>query len=338
MTSLSTNTRSVRSRRMGAVGIVAALSLGLSACVGDDGGTDTDAGESDFPTSTIQMIVPWSAGGGTDLMTRKLAALAEKTCGARIIVNNETGAAGATGHQAMADAKPDGYTIGTTTTEIAILKHLGAAEFTPEDVQGIIQFSANPALIAVSPDSPYDTFEELQAGLEAGDQVRIGTNGRGGTWDMAARGLGLELGTPFTEYVPFNGASEMIPAVLGGHVEAMSPSAGEQLQQIESGGLRGLAIMSDERFPALPDVPTLKELGVDWTLSSWIGVVAPAGTPEDRVEILGDCFGEAADSEDFQNYMTEQGNGSMSRDSAEFEQFMDDEYLRFETLIADLYN
>lgn len=328
----STTTRTTRRGRTGAaLGILATLSLGLAAC-------STGAGtEDNFPSSQIQMIVPWAAGGGTDLMTRKLATLAEKTCGTRIIISNVTGAASATGHQAMVDAKADGYTLGTATTELAILKHLGTANFSTEDVRGITQLAANPAMLGVAADSPYQTFEELQAGLKNGDTIRVATNGRGGTWDMAARGLGLELGTPFTEYAPFNGAAEMIPAVLGEQVEGLSPSAGELLQQIEGGKLRGLAVMSDERFEALPDVPTLKEKGVDWQLSSWIGVVAPAGTPEERVSVLEKCFGEAAESTDFADFMKKQGNGVATRNGEDFQKFIDSEYTRFEGLISELY-
>lgn len=283
------------------------------------------------------MIVPWAAGGGTDLVSRKLATLAEDTCGTRIVVSNVTGAAGATGHQAVIDAEPDGYTIGTSTTELAILKHLDGATFTPQDVTGVVQLAANPAVLTVPADSPYETFDDLKQALASGETVRTATNGPGGTWDLAVRGLADELGTDFTEYVPFNGAAEMIPAVLGGHVEAMSPSAGEVQDQIEGGSLRGLATMAAEPFEALPDVPTLKEQGVDWEMGSWIGTVAPAGVPADRVDTLRTCFGEAASSEEFEAFRTELGMGVADRNGAEFTDFINSEYTRFEPLISQLY-
>lgn len=321
-----------------------ALLLALAACAdttdaaqGDDVGSADPAAEDDFPSEQIEMIIPWAAGGGTDVMSRQLATLAEDTCGTRFVVSNQTGAAGATGHQAIADADPDGYTIGTLTTEAAILSHLGTGDFTPEDFTGLTQLAANPALLAVDAGSPYESFDDLAQALEAGEVVRAATNGRGGTWDMAARGLGQELGAHFTEYVPFNGAAEMIPAVLGGQVEALSPSAGEVLQQIQGGDLRGLAIMADERLADLPEVPTLSELGVDWTMGSWIGVAAPAGTPENRVAILDECLNEAVESEEFQSFMTEAGYPTESRDAAEFETFMDEEYTRFEEVIDAIY-
>lgn len=316
---------------LAAVAGVVALTGSLTACGGDAGGDE-------FPSSQIEMIVPWAAGGGTDLTTRQLAAQAEDTCGARIIISNQPGAAGGTGHQAIANADPDGYTLGTATVEVSILNHLGNADVTPEDLQGITQFQSTPSVLAVSADSPYQTFEDIVQAAENGEQIRVATNGRGGIWDLAARGLAQEIGADFTEYVPFDGAAGMIPAVLGNQVEALTPSGAEMLSQIEGGGLRGLVTMADERFEVLPDIPTLEEVGVDWTAANWFGVVAPAGTPEDRVQILNDCFAEAANSEEFQTFMESQGYGSEVKESEEFEQFMDDEFARYEQLVADLYS
>ncbi|MEE6281948.1 Bug family tripartite tricarboxylate transporter substrate binding protein [Georgenia sp. MJ170] len=333
---ITTHLRPAISRRkVGALVAAGATAIALVGCsaAGGSAGSDDD----DFPSQQIQMIVPWAAGGGTDLISRQLATMSEDTCGVRFVVSNLTGAASATGHQAIADADPDGYTVGTATTELAILKHLDSASFTPDDMAGIVQLAANPAVLTVSDSSPYQSFDELKAGLDNGDTIRVATNGRGGTWDLAARGLGIELGTPFTEYAPFNGAAEMIPAVLGEQVEAMSPSAGEVHQQIEAGAMTGLAVMADERFEALPDVPTLQELGVDWVMGSWIGTVVPAGTPENRVEILRDCMGEAAMSDEFQEFLVVQGMGLADRDGADFTTFMQSEFDRFDTLINDVY-
>lgn len=330
-----TTVRTLRSARRTAASLVAgATALALAACSGESSG---DGADDDFPNQQIQMIVPWAAGGGTDLISRQLATLSEDTCGVRFVVNNLTGAAGATGHQAIAEADPDGYTIGTATTELAILEHLGSAAFNPEDVTGIVQLAANPAVIAVPESSPYQTLDDLVAALEDGETVRAATNGRGGTWDLAVRGLGLEVDAPFTEYAPFNGAAEMIPALLGGQVEAIAPSAGEVRPQIESGDMIGLGVMAEERFEALPDVPTLQEQDIDWVMGSWIGMVAPEGTPENRIEKLRDCMGEAAQSEEFQSFLADQGMGAADRDGAEFTDFTRSEYDRFETLIGEVY-
>lgn len=323
--------RSVR-RSIVAVGGVVVVSAGLVGC----GGAAASSGD-EFPSSQIELIVPWAAGGGTDLTTRQLAAQAEKTCGARIIISNRAGAAGATGHQAMADAKPDGYTIGTATVEVSILSHLGNAKVTPKDLQGIVQFQSTPSVLAVGKDSPYKSVGDLVQGIKNGDTVRVATNGRGGIWDLAARGLAKEAGVDFKEYVPFNGGAQMIPAVLGGQVESLTPSGAEMRSQIEAGELRGLVTMSDERFEVLPDVPTAKEQGINWKAANWFGIVAPAGTPTERVAKLSECFAEAAKTEKFQTFMKEQGYGSEVVEGEKFEQFMDDEFARYKDMVANLY-
>lgn len=342
---INSTPRSNRSLRINitAVGGVIALSTVLAAC-GSNGGSDTGGNGSgaaddgdDFPSSQIQMIVPWAAGGGTDLTTRQLAVQAEETCGTRIIISNQTGAAGATGHQAIADAEPDGYTIGTATVEVSILNHLGNAEVTPEDLRGIVKFQATPSVLAVSSDSDYETYEDLMEGIKNGDQIRVATNGRGGIWDLAARGLADAAGIELTEYVPFNGAAEMIPAVLGGQVEALTPSGAEMRSQIEAGELRGLVTMAEERFEVLPDIPTTEEVGIDWKAANWFGVVAPEGTPEDRVQKLSECFAEAAQTEDFQEFMKAQGYGSEVVPGEEFEKFMDEEFEQYAEMVANLY-
>ncbi len=325
--------------RFGALAVVGLASFSLIAC-SNSAGPANPSGEQpadDFPDKPIQVIVPWAAGGGTDVITRQLMTMSEETCDTRFVVQNLTGAASATGHQALVDADPDGYTIATATTELAILKHLGTAAFTPEDVKGIVQIAANPAVLTVSADSPYQTFDDVKDALAQGDTVRAATNGRGGTWDLAVRGLGQALDTHFTEYVPFNGAAEMIPAVLGGQVEVLAPSAGEVRQQIESGAMRGLAVMAEERFPALPDVPTLKELGVDWVMGSWIGVVVPDATPDNRVEKLRDCIGGVAQSAEYIDFLEKTGIGIADRDGAQFTDFTRSEFDRFEKLISEVY-
>lgn len=330
---MTSTKRHIHSKVRRIAAITGVSTLALVGCA-DDTGSDT-AAEDDFPSQPIDMIVPWAAGGGTDLISRQLATMSEETCGTDFVVTNVTGAASATGHERVANADPDGYTIGTATTELAILDHLGTGDFTPEDVTGIVQLAENPAVLTVSNSAPYQTFEELVESLENDDTVRASTNGRGGTWDLAVRGLGDELGTPFTEYVPFNGAAEMIPAVLGGQVEAMAPSAGEVRAQVEAGELTGLAVMAEERFEALPDVPTLEELGVDWTMGSWIGSVTPEGTPENRVDFLRDCMGEAAMSDEFREFLSDQGMGLTDRDGEEFTSFTRDEYDRFGNIVDD---
>jgi tripartite-type tricarboxylate transporter receptor subunit TctC len=293
--------------------------------------------DEDFPTQRIEIIVPWSAGGGTDQTARQLADQAEATCGTDIIVVNREGAGGAIGHQAMADAEADGYTVGAATIEVTILNHLDAADVTPDDLHGVMRYSANPAVLSVPADSPYESLDDLIEAMEAGEQVRIATIGTGGIWDIAAGGFGQAVGVEFTERVPYDGGADMIAAALGGHVEALAPSGAESIDQIEAGDLRPLVTMAEERLDVLPDTPTTVELGIDWTAANWFGLVVPAGTPDERIQVLSDCFTEAFESEAFAEFMEAQGFGMEYLPASEFEHFMDDEFERYGALMEEIY-
>jgi tripartite-type tricarboxylate transporter receptor subunit TctC len=321
-----------RPRRTATLAVTSACALVLAACgLGEDE-------DDDFPSAQIEVIVPWSAGGGTDQTVRALAEQAEETCGTRVIVSNQEGAGGATGHQAMADADPDGYTVGAATIEVSIYDHLDAAEVAPADLAGVMRFSANPAVLSVAADSPYESVGDLIDAMEAGETVRIGTNGTGGIWDIAAGGFEQEVGVEFTERVPYDGGADMITAVLGGQIEAIAPSGAESMGQIESGDLRPLATMAEERLDVLPDVPTLQEEGIDWTAANWFGLVVPAETPEDRVAALDDCFSQAFETEEFADFMETTGFGMEYLPADEFDPFMDEEYEAYGELMAELYS
>lgn len=307
------------------------IALGLAAC-GDSGGQGE--GE-DFPSEQIEMIVPWSAGGGTDQTARQLASAAEDSCGADVIVSNQTGSTGAVGFRAAANAEPDGYTVGVATVEISMINHLGIADITPEDVQGVMQYNFDPAAVSVNSDSEYQTLEDFVDAMQSQDPTRVGTSGTGSIWHVAAAGMAQEVGGQITN-VPFDGAAPAIQAVLGGQVEATTASGAEVAAQVESGRLRPLATMGEERVDILPDTPTLKEKGIDWTSGAWRGLVVPPDTPDERVQALNDCFKQAYESEEFQQFMENNGFGTVYKPASEFEEFMTQEYQRYGDIIESL--
>ena len=209
-----------------------------------------------FLPTQIELIVPWDAGGGTDQTARQLASAAEDTCGANVIVSNQTGSTGAVGHRAAADAEPDGYTVGVVTVEIAMVNHLGVAQITPEDLKGVMQYNFDPAAITVGADSPYQTIDDFVSAGESDEKVRVGTSGTGSIWHVSAAAMAQEVGADYT-YVPFDGAAPAIQAVLGGQIESTAASGAEVAPQVESGDLRPLAVMGEDRIDVLPDTPTL---------------------------------------------------------------------------------
>lgn len=310
-----------------ALASVAALALGAAAC----GGGSSE----EFPAEQIELIVPWEAGGGTDQTARQLASAAEQTCGTDVIVSNQTGSTGAVGFQAAADAEPDGYTVGLVTVEVSMINHLGVATVTPEDVRGVMQYNYDPAAISVAANSEYESVDDLAAAVESGEQLQVATSGTGSIWHVAAAGMAEEMGGSITN-VPFDGAAPAITALLGGQVDATSASGAEVAPQVESGKLRPLAVMGDEGISVLPDTPTLKQQGVDWSIGAWRGLAVPNDTPDGRVNKLNNCFEQAYQSEDFQQFMKKQGFGLVYKDAAGFEKYMDEEFRRFGGLIDSL--
>lgn len=306
--------------------------LALSACGG--GGGEEGEGET-FPSERIEIIVPWSAGGGTDQTARQLAVAAEETCGTDIVVSNQTGSTGAVGYRAAAKADPDGYTVGVSSVELAMINHLGIADIAPDALQGVMQYNFDPAALSVSSDSDIKSLDDFAAAVSSDRSPRIGTSGTGSIWHIAAAGMAQQMGGKIVN-VPFDGAAPAIQAVLGGQVDATTASGAEVASQVESGKLTPLVTMGEERIDILPDTPTLKELDMDWTAGAWRGLAVPNGTPPERVKTLNDCFKAAFDSEDFQSFMSTNGFNTVYRSADEFETYMDEEYESFGKIIESL--
>jgi len=309
--------------------IVMTLGLGtLSACA-SSGTSDADSG--DFPEHGISVIVPFSAGGGTDIATRALAEEARETCGASMTITNVEGGAGAVGMQQVASAAPDGYTIGIATSSTYLAPNLGTSQLDPSQFRGVMQFDNDPPVISVPANSEIKTFDDFKQAAESG--LNISTSGAGSITQLAFLGMAERGGMPAPTNVPLGGGSEAILAALGGKVDAVSATAGESYQQIKSGRLRAIALMGDKRLDKLPEIPTLKELGVEWSIPVWRGVVVPAETPDAVVGKLNSCFKEAFDTESFQDLMQRQSFTPTYKDQEDFSAFLEDEYANYGRLI-----
>lgn len=294
------------------------------------------AGEEEFPTKPIKLICPWAAGGGTDRTARFVAEQLSDVLDTPVNVVNETGGNGAVGHGAAADASPDGYTIGNVTFEVCTLDYLGYSDITPEDFMPLLQFNFDPAAVIVRGDAPWDTIEDLLADIEdepAGTYTFSGS-GTGTVWDLARIGMLNHIGIDpeRTKYVPTEGAAPSITEMLGGHVDVITCSYPEAASQIESGDLKALGIMSEERMELYEDVPTLKEQGIDWSYGTWRGLTVPIGTPEDRVEILQDALLEVVRSDEFAEFMEKNQFGTKVREGDEFMDFMMETYVDLEEI------
>src|SRR3954454_15522810 len=243
-----------------------------------------------YPQRPVQLIVPWGAGGGTDATARIIATLLEKELKQPFNVVNRTGGSGVVGHDAIAKAPADGYTIGLITVEITMMHHVGLTQLKHTDYTPIGLVNADPAAINVRSDSPYKSVKDLLAAIKANPgKMRGSGTAQGGTWHLAIAGLLKEQGIDpnALPWVPSNGAAPGMQDMIAGGVDVVPCSIPEARSMIDAGKVRALAIM-DPTPPALyPKLPTLKaEIGSNWQMAAWRVIAAPKGIPAELQRTL----------------------------------------------------
>lgn len=265
-------------------------------------------GASEYPTKAIDMIVAYSAGGGTDIGARLLAASAERQLGQSIVVTNKPGAGGAIGFTALSKAKPDGYTIGVINIPSVLLIPMQTkTSYAVDDFEPIVLQVYDPGLLVVNKDSPLNTWEKFSQYAKANPgKIRMGNCGY--ATDIHVITLALEDEADIdVQPIPFDGTAEAVTAVIGNHVEATIAKVSEAKTGLENGQLIAIAALADERLPDYPDVPTLKEHGVDVKIASLRGIAVPRGTPAERVSVLHDAFKKAMEDPEYNEKMAKVG-------------------------------
>jgi tripartite-type tricarboxylate transporter receptor subunit TctC len=221
----------------------------------------------------------------------------------------------------MATAKPDGYTIGMPTVEITMMHWMGLTEVTYKDMTPIAMVNFDPAGINVLTKSPWKTYKDLENHVREnqGKLTDSGT-GQGGIWHLAMAGWLKAIGLPPTaiKWIPSKGAAPALQDLMAGGIDMSTCSLPEAATLIDAGKVRPLAIMASEKDPKFPDVPTLKELGIEWTCGAWRGIAAPGGTPPEIVAVLEKAIATVVKSDDFMKFMKNRGYGIYWLDSAEF--------------------
>ncbi|MDF2821062.1 MAG: transporter substrate-binding protein [Clostridiales bacterium] len=289
--------------------------------------------DSVFPNKTINMIVPFSAGGGTDIVTRAVADAAKDYFPESLVIVNKTGAGGALGMGEGANAKPDGYTLTTITVELTILPPQNLASFTSKDFRPIMQINAEPASITVRADAPWNTVEEFLTYVKENEgKVKAGNSGVGAIYHLAAAYVEDEAGVKFN-HVPYEGAAPAIAALLGGHIDVVMVSPAEVASQVEAGELKILAVADNERLETFPDVPTLKESGYDVVIGVWRGLAVPADTPDDVVNVLREGFSKAVAEDKFVTFMENSGLSLAVLDEEEYTEKINREAELYKELI-----
>ncbi len=308
---------------------VAAVSLlALTSCADRAGGGE----EAAYPTEDITMVVPYDAGGASDLSARTLAAELETELDVSVIVENRSGGAGSVGLDYLASQEADGYTLGYLPVETVMLGHQGY-DIDPADFDPLGQIVSVPATIAVPADSEYETLDELLEAAES-EELSVSNSGTGSIWQAATTALNEEAGTQLSP-VPFDGGAPAVNAAVGGQVDAVVAGVSETAVAAEDGRLRVLAILDDERADVMPDVPTAEELGHDVSIGGWGAIGAPAGLPEETHEVLVDAISAAAESDAFVELIEDSGNIPVNVSPEEFQPFYEEENSRFESLFAE---
>ena len=264
----------------------------------------------DYPSRPITLIVPFPPGGVADNVARPVAQALGKQLGQPVIIENRQGAGGGIGMAQVAKAKPDGYTLLLALSSISIIpeadKVLGRSPlFTLDQLSPIARFTADPVVLAVRSDSPWKTYADFIAYAKANPKkINYGSSGNYGTMHVPMEMLGSVSGASFT-HVPFTGAAPAVTALLGGSLDAVASGPSTVVQHVKAGKLRVLANWGPERHPALPEVPTLRELGVSIEFAQWAGLFVPSATPEPIVNALRKAAREMQDDAAFkQTFVT----------------------------------
>ena len=284
--------------------------------------------QSDYPSKPVTMIVPFPPGGVADITARPLAEVMGRYLKQPVVVENKAGAGGGVGMQYVARAKPDGYTVLLALSSISIIpeadKVLGRDPmFQLNQLVPIARFTADPTVLAVRADSPYKSVAELlEAARKSPGSIPYGSSGNYGTMHVPMEMLTGTTGTKML-HVPFTGAGPAVVALLGGQVEALSTGPSTVMGHVKGGKLRVLATWGDARHPALPDVPTLKELGYDAQFSQWTGLFVPAGTPDAAVARLREAARLAVGDATFKESLARVDTPIQYLDQPQFRAFWD---------------
>src|SRR5512145_498417 len=263
------------------------------------------AAQAAYPERPIRMIVPWAAGGDTDNIFRPFAPLLQKHIGQTVVIANVGGASGTRGAKEAKDAPPDGYTLYAVHDYIHSTYYTGVSDVQYADFEPICLISSTPSVLTASPKTKWKTWQELLADAKARPgQISVGAT-LASTSHFFPALIEKAAGIKF-KYVSYEGLAPRMNAILGGHID-LTDSNLTQKGKVDAGELKFIAIATEKRSPETPNVPTLKELGVNVVFDVSRGIMAPKGTPADVLAKLESACAAAAKEPAFAEAMKKQG-------------------------------
>ncbi|MEK9953299.1 MAG: tripartite tricarboxylate transporter substrate binding protein [Curvibacter sp.] len=280
-----------------------------------------------YPSKPVTMLVPFPPGGVADTVGRPVAEAMARALGQPMVVENKGGAGGGIGMAQVAKSRPDGYSVLMSLSSVVVLPEADKVLkrnplYTLDQLKPIARFTADPTALVVRADSPWKTYQDFISHVKSKPgSVTFGSSGNYGTMHVPMEQLKAATNT-FMLHVPYTGAGPAVMALLAGQIDALSTGPSSVMQHVRSGRLRVLAHWGEGRLAALPEVPSLKELGVPITYSQWSGLFVPAGTPETAVTKLRAAAKAASEDARARQSLAAAGTSFMYQDMAEFERFV----------------
>jgi tripartite-type tricarboxylate transporter receptor subunit TctC len=292
-----------------------------------------------FPSKPITIIVPFSAGGTTDILARVIGLHMGTDLGQPVVVDNRAGAGGNIGGQAAARANPDGYTLfmGTVGTHAINQSLYKKMPFDPiKDFAPLSRVAMVPNLLVANPAQPYKNVKELIAyGKAHPGKINFGSSGNGSSIHLSGELFKQMTGVDM-QHVPYRGSAPAVSDLLGGQISVMFDNMPSAIQHVKGGKLRALAVTTAKRSPALPDVPTIAEAGVPgYEATSWFGLLAPAGTPAPIVAKLNASILKALADPEVKKKLAEQGAESHGEKPEEFAAFIKSETAKWGKVVKE---
>ena len=285
------------------------------------------AAQSAWPTKPITMIVPFPPGGLADLVARPVAEAMSRELGQPVVIENKAGAGGGIGMALAAKSRPDGYTVLMALSSLTVLPEADVvlarpAMFALNDLRPIARFTADPTVLAVRADSAWKTVQDFVADAKKRPAaINYGSSGSYGTMHVPMEILAQTAGIKLT-HIPFTGAGPAVVALLGGQIDAVSSGPATVLQQVKAGKLRVLAHWGNGALGALPDVPSLKDMGLNAEYAQWSGLFIPKDTPEPVAQRLRSAARAAAQDSRVKEVILGAGSPVLYQDSPEFEKYV----------------
>ena len=284
-------------------------------------GIDTVSAKDSWPEKQVELINPFGAGGAADVQARKLAEIISRDLGQPMVVRNVTGAGGAIAYNEVQRAKADGYTMIWYSGAINTLAARKQIKFDYQAFDPIAGIGMETIAIAVNKTAPWKDFKEFVAYMKQNPgKVRIGNSGMGSVTHMVPVLLGIKAGAQII-HVPF-GTGLAVAALMGEKIESSSQHPAEILSQVKAGEVRVLAVSSEKRINLWPDVPTMKESGVDVVFDQWRGFAVPKGTPPMVIEKMSPVIKKAVESKEWVDFTAFVGSTPLYRDPVDFAKFV----------------